>query len=201
MKIAWFIHRYFPCVGGAENYGRAMVRRFVEAGHEVDVLTSDAHDLWYFTNKGRKRVEAPPESIVDGARVRRFAGQACPAPALFRPAPELRPALADPMRRRVVHADPPRDRATSEEITTPSSPLASRTRSSRTPRYLTARAAGAPLLMTPFLHLATPGDQVNKTYTRPHQIRLLSRVRHRRRPDRPRSPAPSATGASPTAGS
>ncbi len=53
MRIAWFIHRYHPCVGGAENYGRAMVRRFVEAGHEVDVLTSNAHDLWYFTNKGR----------------------------------------------------------------------------------------------------------------------------------------------------
>ena len=50
-----------------------MVRRFVAAGHEVDVLTSDAHDLWYFTDKGRRRVEAPAESRVDGARVRRFA--------------------------------------------------------------------------------------------------------------------------------
>jgi glycosyltransferase involved in cell wall biosynthesis len=29
------------------------------------------------------------------------------------------------------------------------------------------------LILTPFLHLATPGDPVNKTYTRPHQIRLL----------------------------
>src|SRR4051795_4086168 len=68
MRIAWFIHRYFPCVGGAENYGRAMVRRFVEAGHEVDVVTSDAHDLWYFTNKTRRRIDAPAESIEDGAR-------------------------------------------------------------------------------------------------------------------------------------
>ena len=72
MRIAWFIHRYFPCIGGAENYGRAMVRRFVEAGHEVDVLTSDAHDLWYFTNKTRKKIDAPAESVEDGARVRRF---------------------------------------------------------------------------------------------------------------------------------
>ena len=39
----------------------------------------------------------------------------------------------------------------------------------------TARAAGAPLILTPFLHLATPGDPVNrKHYTRPHQIRLLA---------------------------
>ena len=62
MRIAWFTHRYHPCVGGAENYGRAMVRRFVAAGHEVDVLTSDAHDLWYFTDRGRRRVDGPPES-------------------------------------------------------------------------------------------------------------------------------------------
>ncbi len=40
--------------------------------------------------------------------------------------------------------------------------------------YLTARAANAPLLLTPFLHLATPGDPVNRAYTRPHQIRLLA---------------------------
>ena len=46
MRIAWFTHRYYPCIGGAENYGRAMVRRFVAAGYDVDVLTSDAHDDW-----------------------------------------------------------------------------------------------------------------------------------------------------------
>ena len=59
MRIAWFTHRYHPCVGGAENYGRAMVRRFVAAGHDVQVLTSDAHDLWYFTDRSRRRVDAP----------------------------------------------------------------------------------------------------------------------------------------------
>ena len=73
MRIAWFTHRYHPCVGGAENYGRAMVRRFVAAGHDVDVLTSDAHDLWYFTDQSRRRVDEPARPQVDGARVRRFA--------------------------------------------------------------------------------------------------------------------------------
>jgi glycosyltransferase involved in cell wall biosynthesis len=38
----------------------------------------------------------------------------------------------------------------------------------------TARAAGAPLILTPFLHLSTPGDPVNRTYTRAHQVRLLA---------------------------
>jgi glycosyltransferase involved in cell wall biosynthesis len=40
----------------------------------------------------------------------------------------------------------------------------------------TARACGAPLILTPFLHLATPGDAVNHHYTRPHQIRLLAQA-------------------------
>ena len=39
--------------------------------------------------------------------------------------------------------------------------------------YLTAKRANAPLIITPFLHLATPGDKVNRIYTRPHQGRLL----------------------------
>ena len=42
-----------------------MVRRFVAAGHAVDVITSDAHDLWYFTNPKWRRVDAPGEAIVD----------------------------------------------------------------------------------------------------------------------------------------
>ena len=40
--------------------------------------------------------------------------------------------------------------------------------------FQTARAAGAPLILTPFLHLATPDDPYRKHYTRPHQIRLLA---------------------------
>src|SRR4051794_39289209 len=64
MRIAWFSHRYYPCVGGAENYSRAMVRRFVAAGYEVDVFTSDAHDLWYFNDRTRRRLEGPMESRV-----------------------------------------------------------------------------------------------------------------------------------------
>src|SRR4051812_3288751 len=72
MRIAWFAHRYYPCIGGAENYSRAMVRRFVAAGDEVDVFTSDAHDLWYFNDPRRRKLDGPLESTVDGARVRRF---------------------------------------------------------------------------------------------------------------------------------
>ncbi len=86
-----------PCVGGAENYGRAIVRRFVASGDSVDVLTSDAHDLWYFTDQRRRRVDEPSETEVDGAKVRRFAVRASSASALRGSAPELHPPLAHAM--------------------------------------------------------------------------------------------------------
>lgn len=173
MRIAWFIHRYHPCVGGAENYGRAMVRRFVEAGHEVDVLTSDAHDLWYFTNKGRRRVEAPVESTVDGARVRRFPVKHLPLQRYFGRLLSYAPHWPT---RCVSASYMPilpgigKVRGDYDSVFAVGFPYTIFSYAA----YLTARAAGAPLLLTPFLHLATPGDAVNRTYTRPHQIRLLA---------------------------
>ena len=173
MRIAWFIHRYHPIVGGAENYGRAMVRRFVAAGDEVDVFTSDAHDLWYFTNKTRRRVVAPRVSEVDGATVHRF------------------PVRHFPMQRYVGRAlsyVPHWPTRCVAESYMPFLPGIGRVRGDYDAVFavgfpytvfsyaalLTARAANAPLLLTPFLHLGTPGDKVNRTYTRPHQIRLLA---------------------------
>src|SRR5690348_3408468 len=72
MKIAWFVHRYYPCIGGAETFSREMIRRFVAQGHRVDVLTSDAQELAYYTNRTRRRVDQPAKSSVDGATVCRF---------------------------------------------------------------------------------------------------------------------------------
>jgi glycosyltransferase involved in cell wall biosynthesis len=173
MRIAWFSHRYHPCVGGAENYGRAMVRRFVAGGDDVDVVTSDAHDLWYFTDKGRRRIDAPRVSWVDGARVQRFAVRHFP--------------LQRYVGRLLSYAPhwPTRCRAASYM---PVLPGIERVRGDYDAVFAvgfpytvfsyaalrTARAAGAPLVLTPFLHLATPGDKVNRAYTRPHQVRLLA---------------------------
>lgn len=173
MKIAWFIHRYFPCVGGAENYGRAMVRRFADAGHEVDVLTSDAHDLWYFTNRSRSRVDAPGESVVDGANVRRFAVRHLPMQRYFGRALSYVPHW--PTRCVAASYMPILPglggvRGDYDVVFSVGFPYTVFSYAA----LKTARAAKAPLLITPFLHLATPGDQVNRAYTRPHQIRLLA---------------------------
>ncbi|SIN87106.1 Glycosyltransferase involved in cell wall bisynthesis [Singulisphaera sp. GP187] len=175
MRIAWFTHRYYPCVGGAENYGRAIVRRFVADGHSVDVLTSDAHDLWYFTDQSRRRVDEPSETEVDGARVRRFAVRHRP--------------LQRYVGRLLSYAPhwPTQCRADSFM---PILPGIEQVRGNYDAVFAvgfpytvfsygalrTAQDAGAPLILTPFLHLATPGDPVRKYYTKPHQIRLLARA-------------------------
>ena len=172
MRLAWFTHRYFPCVGGAENYGRAMVRRFVAAGHTVDVFTSDAHDLWYFTQKGRRRIDAPRVSDVDGATVHRF-------PVHHRPLQRYVGRLLSyvphwPTQCRYESYMPilpglDRIRGEYDAVCAVGFPYTIFSYAA----YLTALDAKAPLILTPFLHLATPGDPVHKHYTRPHQIRLL----------------------------
>lgn len=173
MRIAWFSHRYHPCIGGAENYGRAMVRRFVAAGHQVDVLTSDALDLWYFTDRRRKRVDAPSESRVDGARVRRFAVRHRPLQRYVGRILSYTPHW--PTRCRTASYMPllpgiERVRGDYDAVFAVGFPYTIFAYAA----LQTARAAGAPLILTPFLHLATPGDPVHRRYTKPHQIRLLA---------------------------
>jgi glycosyltransferase involved in cell wall biosynthesis len=173
MKIAWFIHRYHPCIGGAETYARAMVRRFVAAGHSVDVLTSDAHELSYYVDRRRRRVEAPRESRVDGARVRRFAVRHLPLQRYVGKILSYAPHW--PTRCRAGSYMPilpgiERVRGDYDAVFGVGFPFTIFSYAA----LRTARAGGAPLVLTPFLHLATPGDPVNRTYTRPHQVRLLA---------------------------
>ena len=173
MRIAWFTHRYHPCVGGAENYGRAIVRRFVAAGHAADVVTSDAHDLWYFTNRSRRRVDAPRVSTVDGAIVRRFPVRHLPlqryAGRLLSYAPHwptrCRSASYMPILPGIEQV-----RGAYDAVFAVGFPYTVFSYAA----LQTARAAGAPLILTPFLHLATPDDPYRRHYTRPHQIRLLT---------------------------
>ncbi len=173
MRIAWFSHRYHPCVGGAENYGRAIVRRFVASGHAADVVTSDAHDLWYFTDRGRRKVDAPRVSSVDGSIVRRFAVRHLPMQRyvgrLLSYAPHwptrCRAASYMPILPGIERVRGPYDAVFAVGFPYTVFSYAA---------LQTARAAGAPLILTPFLHLATPDDPYRKHYTRPHQIRLLA---------------------------
>jgi len=172
MKIAWYTHRYHPCVGGAETYGRSMTRRFVEDGHQVEVLTSDARDLWYFTDRTRARIEDDAEAVVDGARVHRFPIVHPPAQKYvgktlgFLPHWRARCRFASYMPW-IPGLD--RDPGRFDAVFALGFPFTVFSLAA----LRTARRSGAPLILTPFLHLATPGDRVHRHYTRPHQARLL----------------------------
>jgi glycosyltransferase involved in cell wall biosynthesis len=175
MRIAWFTHRYFPCIGGAEKFGRSIVRRFVAEGHEVDVLTSDAYDLWYFTDRRRRRVDASAESWVDGARVRRFAVRHRPMQRYVGRLLSYVPHWPTQCRRASYMPLIPaieRVRGRYDVVFAVGFPYTVFSFAA----LRTARAAGAPLILTPFLHLATPGDPVRRHYTRPHQVRLLAQA-------------------------
>jgi glycosyltransferase involved in cell wall biosynthesis len=186
LRIAWFTHRYHPCLGGAEAYGRALVRRFVAAGHTADVFTGDAHDLRYYTDRRSRRVDAPARSMVDGATVHRLPIKHLPfqryVGRLLSYAPhwptQCRTASYMPI---IPGLD--RVRGDYDAVFGVGFPFTLFSYAA----YRTARACGAPLILTPFLHLATPGDPVNRTYTRPHQMRLLAEA------DLVVSPTPLAT--------
>jgi glycosyltransferase involved in cell wall biosynthesis len=175
MRIVWFSHRYAPCIGGAEGYSRAIVRRFVEAGHKVDVVTSDAEELWYFTDRRRRRLAEPQEDWVDGARVRRLPVRHIPFQRYWGRLLSYAPHW--PTRCRIASYMPiipgiERIRGNYDAVFAVGFPFTLFSYAA----LKTARAAGAPLVLTPFLHLATPGDVVNRHYTRPHQIRLLGQA-------------------------
>ena len=172
MRIAWFTHRYFPCIGGAETYGRAMVRRFVASGHDVDVFTSDAQDLAYYTDRKRRKVDAPERSMVDGAQVHRLKVRHFPFQRYVGKALSYLPHWPTQCRSASFLPIIPglgSIRGDYDAVFAVGFPFTNFSYAA----LKTARAANAPLILTPFLHLATPGDPVNRTYTRPHQVRLL----------------------------
>jgi glycosyltransferase involved in cell wall biosynthesis len=172
MKIAWFTHRYFPCLGGSENYGREMVRRFVNRGETVDVMTTNALDLWYFTDPRKQAINGPLQSVVDGARVIRFPVRHFPGQRYVGRLLSYLPHWPTRCRHDSFMPWVPglgRVRGDYDAVFGVGFPYTGFSYAA----WQTARASGAALVLTPFLHLATPGDPVHRTYTRPHQARLL----------------------------
>jgi glycosyltransferase involved in cell wall biosynthesis len=173
MRIAWFIPRYHPAIGGAEAFARAMVRRFVERGHAVDVFTTDAEELWYFTDRRRKRLDEPAGEWIDGAFVRRLPIQHIPLRKYVTRLLALSPRWSARCRwAPYMPIVPGLDTIKGEYdlVFGVGFPFTTFSHAA----WRTARAARAPLILTPFLHLSTPGDRVHRAYTQPHQVRLLA---------------------------
>jgi len=60
MKIAFFVHRYAPAVGGVENYIRNLAQALIDLGHEIDVIT------------GAHQGDLSDTETLEGVRIHRF---------------------------------------------------------------------------------------------------------------------------------
>lgn len=71
MRVAHFVHRYPPALGGSEAYLARLSRHCAEQGDEVVVFTTTALDLEAFWDRRGRQLPAGDERL-DGVMVRRF---------------------------------------------------------------------------------------------------------------------------------
>ena len=71
MRIAHFIHRYPPAVGGSEAYFARLSAHLAAAGHEVHVFTSTALSLDSFWDRRGQQLPAGTGQL-DGVTVHRL---------------------------------------------------------------------------------------------------------------------------------
>src|SRR5262245_53273129 len=72
MRIAHFIHRYPPAVGGSEAWFARLSRQFAAWGDDVTVFTTNALDLDAFWSR-RGRCVGAGVAVEDGVTVERHA--------------------------------------------------------------------------------------------------------------------------------
>jgi glycosyltransferase involved in cell wall biosynthesis len=161
MRVAHFVQRYPPALGGSEAYMARLSRHLTAAGHRVSVFTTTALDLEAFWSPHGRRLP-PGVSCEDGVEVRRYAPAWC-----FRGRRWLLKALS------LVPVRP------WQLLTMPCNPLARDMRRDTGRADLRfdlvhatafpygwvlacglrlARRLGVPFVVTPFLHLGDPDD-------------------------------------------
>jgi glycosyltransferase involved in cell wall biosynthesis len=178
MRVAHFVQRYPPGLGGSEAYFARLSRHLVEAGHSVTVFTSTALALEAFWSLRAPCLPAG-ESIVDGVRVRRYPLWRFPGrryllkPLSFVPH-RLWQCLTLPCnpicwRMWADAAQPPAAFDIIHATAFPYAwPIACGLR--------LARRLKVPFVVTPFLHLGDPddpADPVRRAYTTPALMYLL----------------------------
>ncbi len=178
LRIAHFVQRYPPALGGSEAYFQRLSRYLQQQGHSVDVWTTNAIDLEAFWSR-RGRVIAAGESDDCGVKVRRF------------------PCQRWPLRRYILKAMSLLPGATWKCMTMPCNPISTsmwQASSPTTNRFdivhacafpyawpivcarRLARRSGAKFFITPFLHLGHPDEKSNRmrrAYLAPHLQSLL----------------------------
>lgn len=178
LRVAHFIHRYPPALGGAEAYFARLGRHLAAAGERVTVFTTTAVDLEAFWSRRGACLPAGV-TVEDGVEVRRY------------------PLLRWPGRRYVLKALSFVPHRLWQCLTLPCNPIslplwrdAGRPRQAFDLVHATAfpyawpiacglrlaRRLRVPFLVTPFLHLGDPDDPRDSTrraYTSPALLSLL----------------------------
>jgi glycosyltransferase involved in cell wall biosynthesis len=179
MRVAHFVQRYPPALGGSEDYFARLGRHLARLGDRVTVFTTTAIDLPAFWSTAG-RCTRPGRRLEDGVEVRRYALAHLPLlqtrvlKALsFLPHRDwqLLTLSCNPLSWRMW-----RDAGRADErfdvvhaTAFPYGwPLACARR--------LARRLGVPFLLTPFLHLGDPNDPADRTrraYTSPALLALV----------------------------
>jgi len=165
MRVAHFIQRYPPALGGAEAYFARLSRYLVERGDEVTVFTSNAIALEAFWKRDAKVVPAG-STIEDGVRVRRYPLWHVPGRRYLLKVVSLFPQRlwqcltmpCNPICPDMWHDGGHREE-TFDIVHASSFPYAWPIACARR----LARRCGAPLIITPFLHTGDPDDPADPT--------------------------------------
>jgi glycosyltransferase involved in cell wall biosynthesis len=178
MRIAHFIQRYPPALGGSEAYFARLGRYLAAAGDDVTVFTSTALDLNAFWSWSGRSLPAG-QTIEDGVEVRRYDLWHCPGRRYLLKALSLVPVPAwqrltlpcNPisfgMWRDAGWPDRPFDLVHASAFPY-AWPIACGLR--------LARRLEVPFVLTPFLHLGDPdcpNDPTRRAYTTPALLSLL----------------------------
>ena len=179
LRVAHFIHRYPPALGGSESYFWRLSRYLATHGDRVTVFTTTAYDLNAMWSPRGKCLPSG-DSAEEGVSVRRYPLWRAFGQTYFLKALSLLPMpgwqawtiscnpIAPGMWRDACRIEQHFDvvHATPFPYTLPL--LSARK---------LARRLNAPLVVTPFLHLGDPDDPHDRTrraFTRPALLNLLS---------------------------
>jgi glycosyltransferase involved in cell wall biosynthesis len=178
LRVAHFVHRYPPALGGSEAYFARLGRYLAAEGDHVTVFTTAAYDLEAFWSP-RGRCVTAGVTVEDGVTVRRYPlrrirGQGYALKALSLLPHRSWQALTiscNPLAFGMWR-DAGRLRESFDVVHATAFPYAWPLMCARR----LARRLGVPFLLTPFLHLGDlddPTDRTRRAYTRPALMALL----------------------------
>jgi glycosyltransferase involved in cell wall biosynthesis len=179
LRVAHFVQRYPPALGGSEAYVARLSDYLKQRGNDVTVFTTSAYDLEAFWSHRGKRIEAKVTE-QNGVAVRRYSlfhfpgqRQVLRLLSLLPVRPwQLLTMSCNPICWRML-ADAIRPKERFDIVHATAIPYGWPLFCART----LARQLKVPLVITPFLHLGDPDDPHDRTrrvYTAPAFMQLLA---------------------------